>query len=631
MSLGILCEIYTWPHFGFGMRVLFPWMVLLLGVGWLILESAKKKANVIACCFATLAIGWSVYCTSVWNVTGKVFSLSRELDLETVCFAKVPAGTFCLGSPVNEFGRRPDEDEHDFTLDKNLWFSRTEITQEQFEHVLDRGKNPSGQKGENLPVHNMTLALALEFCQELNRRVLDWRFRVPTQDEWEYACRANMSGPICIGTKGDPSNLYDLERLKWDMKKVAVFNADGFAEVGTKRPNNWGFYDMQGNAMEICTEQEDQWRLTDVPLRGGSWATVYESTRCAAKTSMKSYKTEFAAGLRVVAVPIDATMSNQHVQNPGKASLVAKPQVLRIIDRVLLWAGGGTLLLILIRLYKGGLKNPYGELAGDWHKRMRLLPVLCLVIWMIGTSGSVFNSSLGSFASAILSKQNHIVQRCSLSGSLMLVGIVIAWIYIRTLYRSAGCTHTAKFQFTYIVKVIIVALGFCSVLLLISVYSKSLNQKLMAPFLTHYTPGLGGRMVFMSDWTLQIQKIISDLETSGSYKYVGPILIYLSLIVGVVFEELFFRGIIQGCFKITSGPWTAIIVANTLFTAMILFAMPDQVIPAFFVGLGAGCSKELFASKDRPNGSLLCPIALRLLLYTKGFVWLHLGVPYASI
>ncbi|MFB0520840.1 MAG: hypothetical protein ACETWD_05355, partial [Desulfatiglandales bacterium] len=90
---GILCEFYSWPHFGFGIRVIFPLFLLLGGVGWLALAAAKEKVDVVACCIATLIAGGGAYWASTMSITGTVFELPVKLPLNGIPFRKVPAGS----------------------------------------------------------------------------------------------------------------------------------------------------------------------------------------------------------------------------------------------------------------------------------------------------------------------------------------------------------------------------------------------------------------------------------------------------------------------------------------------------------------------------------------------------------
>jgi formylglycine-generating enzyme required for sulfatase activity len=162
-----------------------------------------------------------------------------------------------MGSPEDELGREHDEIPHWVRLTKAFWIGRYPVTQSQYEAVM--GNNPSGFKGERRPVENVSWHDAVEFCHRLNKRVRqssampdDFEFRLPTEAEWEHACRAGTTsafndGSPCTKPEGnDPA----LDRLGWFNE-----NSDGETHsVGEKAPNAWGLYDTHGNVWEWCLD-----------------------------------------------------------------------------------------------------------------------------------------------------------------------------------------------------------------------------------------------------------------------------------------------------------------------------------------------------------------------------------------
>jgi len=216
------------------------------------------------------------------------FSVSRN-RIEPVTgmeFVHVSKGTFIMGSPLTEPERGEDEQQHTVTIRKDFWMGRTEVTQEQWKKVL--GSNPSShqQCGPKCPVENVTWFDVQEFLGRLNRLSHNGRYRLPTEAEWEYACRA---GTITAFSVGDTLTT-----------KQARFDAvDGPVPVGSFAPNAWGLFDMHGNVWEWTTEWYDSTETKRV-IRGGSWYFGADSARCALRYTHSPKDRGFSLGFRVV-------------------------------------------------------------------------------------------------------------------------------------------------------------------------------------------------------------------------------------------------------------------------------------------------------------------------------------------
>jgi formylglycine-generating enzyme required for sulfatase activity len=149
-----------------------------------------------------------------------------------------------MGSPPDEEGRDGDEDQVELTLSRHFWLAKTVVTQAQWEAVMSI--NPSSRKGADFPVDNVNWTDAQAFIARLNEQQIlppDWQFALPTEAQWEYACRAGERGPYSGGT---------LDVVGW-------YDGNSGGElhtVGQKNPNSWGLYDMHGNVWEWCSDEK---------------------------------------------------------------------------------------------------------------------------------------------------------------------------------------------------------------------------------------------------------------------------------------------------------------------------------------------------------------------------------------
>ena len=187
-------------------------------------------------------------------------SLPGGVNLE---MAKVEAGTFMFMMRTNNGKNNEDDIPHQVTLTKDFFIGRTEVTQAQWKAVM--GTNPSLPKGDDLPVGEVTWNDAMAFCEKLNSAGMapsGWRFTLPTEAQWEYAARG---GNKSKGYKYSGSDNFD--EVAW----YYVFSSSNNTHpVGQKRANELGLYDMSGNALEWC--------LNDNMCRGGSVA--YKAENC---------------------------------------------------------------------------------------------------------------------------------------------------------------------------------------------------------------------------------------------------------------------------------------------------------------------------------------------------------------
>ncbi len=176
----------------------------------------------------------------------------------------VPGGSFLMGSPENEPGHKANEELHRVTV-RSFYIGKYEVTQAQWRAVM--GNNPSYFKGDDLPVE-VSWDDAKEFCRKLSQ-MTGKEYRLPTEAEWEYACRAKTTGAYAG----------DLDAMAW------YYNNAGNKThpVGQKQPNAFGLYDMHGNVWEWC---EDDWHnsYANAPSDGSAWVDI------SARGSLRVYR-----------------------------------------------------------------------------------------------------------------------------------------------------------------------------------------------------------------------------------------------------------------------------------------------------------------------------------------------------
>ncbi|MFZ2642079.1 MAG: SUMF1/EgtB/PvdO family nonheme iron enzyme, partial [Verrucomicrobiia bacterium] len=213
----------------------------------------------------------------------------------------IPAGEFDMGSPKSESWRYSEETLHHVTITRPFYMSATEVTQTQFAAVMRR--NPSYYKGANLPVEHVTWNDAVEFCRRLS--FMDSRaYRLPTETEWEYACRAGSDDRFYSG-----ENDADLFKAAW----VGSVSNSRTHPVATLAPNRFGLFDMLGNVYEWCADYYDanyyvRSPKTDPPgpskgaervIRGGAYNESIQNARCAYRTGKDPMKTQANLGFRI--------------------------------------------------------------------------------------------------------------------------------------------------------------------------------------------------------------------------------------------------------------------------------------------------------------------------------------------
>ena len=204
----------------------------------------------------------------------------------------IPAGTFIMGSPESEAERSDDETQHQVTISKPYYLGKYPITQAQWQQVMRN--NPSHFKGKKLlPVENVSWDDTQAFCLKL-KEITRVPFGIPTEAQWEYACRAGTNTPFHFGSElnGRQANCdgtvpYGTYSEGPYLKKTTTVGIDKYPA------NAWGLYDMHGTVWEWCSDWEGDYPTGSVTdpngpatgsyrvLRGGSWLYVAVSCRSA--------------------------------------------------------------------------------------------------------------------------------------------------------------------------------------------------------------------------------------------------------------------------------------------------------------------------------------------------------------
>lgn len=229
----------------------------------------------------------------------------------------IPAGEFNMGSPIDEPGR--DRDEGPVTrvvIPNGFWMGNCEVTQGEFLAIM--GTHPSSARGDtNCPVEKVSWYDAMQYCaqrtqhEELSGKLpKGYAYRLPTEVEWEYACRAGTVTRFCYG---DDKGEFRLAEYAWFVR-----NGNSTPHpVGTLKPNAWGLHDMHGNVWEWCL---DRWEsilpggsITNLPItaegtlrvaRGGSWLYEGKACRSANRDDYSPSNRCGDVGFRVVLAPL---------------------------------------------------------------------------------------------------------------------------------------------------------------------------------------------------------------------------------------------------------------------------------------------------------------------------------------
>jgi len=298
---------------------------------------SRRRIAVVAgvvMCAIIIALVYLLWPKEVWT-GGAGRRMTIDLgDGVTMEFVEILPGEFMMGS-VWTLGDTIDEmlppgirrywgwkrvisrDEtprHRVRITRPFWMGVTEVTQAQYEAVM--GGNPSFFKGAGSPVEQVSWDDAVEFCRKLTDKCANAQvgaglkpaptFRLPTEAEWEYACRAGNRGKWCFG---------DDEAELGDYAWYSANSGSTTHPVAQKKPNAWGLYDMHGNVWEWCADWYGDYPTDDANdpqgpssgsyrvLRGGSWNSNPGNCRSANRNDLVPSFRYYNLGFRVVVAP----------------------------------------------------------------------------------------------------------------------------------------------------------------------------------------------------------------------------------------------------------------------------------------------------------------------------------------
>lgn len=225
-------------------------------------------------------------------------------------FVWIPSGTFIMGAQPDYRDRPPREfPPHRVNITRGFWMSKTEVTQSQWISIM--GNNPSRYSGKHRPVETVSTQQIDSFIERLNTMKIG-QFRLPTEAEWEYACRAGTETEFYWGSQPDVAKSWNLTN-----------SSNQTHPVGTKEPNPWGLYDMAGNVNEIVKDYFSVTYYSESPMddptgpntgewqvtRGGGWSMMMD---CCGRVTGRSALTHASShnGFRIV------MRSNDDYQSP---------------------------------------------------------------------------------------------------------------------------------------------------------------------------------------------------------------------------------------------------------------------------------------------------------------------------
>ena len=264
-----------------------------------------RRTSVLAVTFAIGACSWAI---SAWAQGSVVAYSTSDLGMQ---FVSVPTGQFPMGCSE---GVKPvecsaeEKPRHTVQITKAFEIGKTEVTQKEWQAVM--GSNPSSQKGDTLPVEDVSFQDVQAFLGKLNARNDGFLYRLPTEAEWEYAARAGSAEQFAGAQVANSLGRYS-PADDW-----AWYNVEKTKPVANKKPNAWGLYDMRGNVAEWVQDWYDARYYAKSPMadpkgpdrsdggRGVRGGTFHDDGPWLTRVSLRMHFAEdyhhFDLGFRVV-------------------------------------------------------------------------------------------------------------------------------------------------------------------------------------------------------------------------------------------------------------------------------------------------------------------------------------------
>jgi formylglycine-generating enzyme len=246
-----------------------------------------------------------------------VYAMEKQvINSLNMTFVLVPPGTFTMGSQTGDMDRKRDETLHDVTISRPFYMQTTEVTVRQWREIMGSPWFFKKKGKEDMPVTNVSWDDCKEFIRKLNNRK-EGVYRLPTEAEWEYACKGGTDTVYGWGNAIDcakamyaNNTLKVADCVKWVRSKGLA--SDKPAPVESYAPNPWGLYDMPGNVWEWCqdwygpypkgpvVDPQGPQSGTERVRRGGSWYGTWKRCRCANRNFSHPANRYQTTGFRLV-------------------------------------------------------------------------------------------------------------------------------------------------------------------------------------------------------------------------------------------------------------------------------------------------------------------------------------------
>ncbi len=300
----------------------------------------KKKTEIHGSNYDDFPEAWA--CD--WGEDGFGVWMSFRYKGVRQCFRRVEGDSFLMGSPLDELQRDDDEKQHQVSLSNGFWIADTAVTQELWEAVA--GDNPAEFKGEKNPVENISWNDCIAFIEKLNGLMPERELRLPTEAEWEYACRAKSTGPFHFGENITTDQVnYDGDNPYADGSKGEY--RETTVPVKSLPCNNFGLYEMHGNVWEWCRDWYGPYPDGPVVdpvgpdkgegrvLRGGSWIDDGRDVRSALRNRVEpSLRVDFT-GFRLARGQRGRAAELQEQEHEG--GLIVKPAIEQVKQEKKMW------------------------------------------------------------------------------------------------------------------------------------------------------------------------------------------------------------------------------------------------------------------------------------------------------